>query len=360
MSDISFSKISLSEPGLRLRLRREDTRFNYNKRNLKLIKDSDIQGISIPVNKVSVSDKSSFLKTHIDTFPVNRSINHQDEHTVKSFQSPILKYIENQGVISSMNDEPIIGENKTSSKNITKVIKKSFFKYGVTGLAIFLIGFGSYSTIIGWRANNLVKEQANKLTTMANQLANLGKIPLTTANPINSGSKIPNGVLSTSKPAAYYNPPFAASPLDPVRLIIPSIGVNSLVAPTGLTSSGALGVPYNVFYTAWYNQSAFPGQQGAMLIDGHVSSWTSKGVFYNIKNLKPGDLMEVTNKAGTTFTYSVVKSQIFGANSVDMTSAITPVTPGTPGLNLITCTGDVIPGTSLFNQRIIVYSSLVP
>ncbi len=174
MSDIVFSKISLSEPTLRLRLRREDARFNYDKRKVKLIKDSDLQGITIPVNKVRISDKSSFLKAHLDTYPVNRSTHHQAKNIPKAVQSPILQYIQNQAVIKSMNDEPVISENKASSKNITKGFKKSIFKYGVTGLAILLISLGIYLTIVGWKAN-LIKEQPNKLTTMANQLSNSDK-----------------------------------------------------------------------------------------------------------------------------------------------------------------------------------------
>lgn len=360
MSDVTFTKISLSQPDLRLRLRREDTRFSYRKRNVRLIKDSDLQGIKMPASQADMLKKGSFLKTHTEIYPVDTSSNHNNFSELNNPKSPILQYIEVQSNRNTPK-EPIVGINKQKNDGYFNNIRKITLKYGLTIIALLLIGFGSYSTFVGWRANNLVKEQANKLTTMANQLTKLGKIPLTSATSSSSGtsSTVPSGLLSTAKNGAYYNPPFNASPLDPVRIVIPSIGVNSSVSPTGLTSSGALGVPYNVFYTAWYDQSAFPGQQGATLIDGHVSSWTSKGVFYYIKDLKAGDLIKVTNRAGTTFNYSVVKSQVFSANSVNMASAVTPITPGTPGLNLITCTGDVIPGTSLFNERVIVYSSLV-
>ena len=95
-----------------------------------------------------------------------------------------------------------------------------------------------------------------------------------------------------------------------------------------------------------------------MLIDGHVSSWTTDGVFYGIKKLKAGDIIKIERGDGKMFTYNVVKSQVFPSGNVNMTSAMTPVVPGQPGLNLITCTGDVIPGTSTFNERIIVYATL--
>jgi sortase (surface protein transpeptidase) len=95
-----------------------------------------------------------------------------------------------------------------------------------------------------------------------------------------------------------------------------------------------------------------------MLIDGHVSSWTAHGIFYGIKNLIPGDIIKIQRGDGTVFVYNVVRSQVYQSGNVDMTSAMSPVTPGQPGLNLITCTGDVIPGTSEFNERIVVYATL--
>ena len=42
-----------------------------------------------------------------------------------------------------------------------------------------------------------------------------------------------------------------------------------------------------------------------------------------------------------------------------MSQVLSPVNPTKPGLNLITCTGQVISGTSEFNERLVVYTSLV-
>ena len=39
-----------------------------------------------------------------------------------------------------------------------------------------------------------------------------------------------------------------------------------------------------------------------------------------------------------------------------MQAAVAPITPDVYGLNLITCTGQVIKGTSLFNERVIVFA----
>jgi LPXTG-site transpeptidase (sortase) family protein len=95
-----------------------------------------------------------------------------------------------------------------------------------------------------------------------------------------------------------------------------------------------------------------------MFIDGHVSSWTADGVFYNLKSLKPGDSIQVVRGDGKTFTYTVKLVQAYNANNVNMTQALTSIDPSKPGLNLMTCTGNVIKGTSEFNQRLVVYSVL--
>jgi sortase (surface protein transpeptidase) len=131
------------------------------------------------------------------------------------------------------------------------------------------------------------------------------------------------------------------------------------VLQVGVTTSGALATPSNVFDTAWYTGSAKPGQPGATLIDGHVSSWTTKGVFYGIKTLVAGDTIQIVKGDNSVLTYKVVKTQVYPAGTVDMQAAVTPVIAGQSGLNLITCTGQVIKGTSEFNQRELVFATLV-
>jgi hypothetical protein len=166
-------------------------------------------------------------------------------------------------------------------------------------------------------------------------------------------------VPSITKPAPSVLSQYVVAPNLPRYLKIPKLGVDARVLQVGVTTSGALGTPSNVFDTAWYTGSAEPGQPGATLIDGHVSSWTSHGVFYGLTTLLPGDQIQIVRGDGTVINYQVVKTQIYNASNVNMQAAITPITPGTSGLNLITCTGDVIPGTSLFNERIIVFAQEV-
>jgi sortase (surface protein transpeptidase) len=224
-------------------------------------------------------------------------------------------------------------KSNTKKNSTAKTISNIF---GVTAVGLLLLAAGS--SLLVWRSNNTADQQAKQLVYNANH----GRS---------------NAVPSTIKLTASTLEKYEVAPTLPRLLIIPKLSVTARILQVGLVAHGALGTPNNVYDTAWYNQSSQPGQPGAMLIDGHVSSWTAHGVFYGLKTLKPGDAVDVRSGSGAIFSYQVIKIQIYHASNVDMTSAVTPIIAGKPGLNLISCTGDVIPGSNEFNERIIVYTA---
>jgi sortase A len=165
---------------------------------------------------------------------------------------------------------------------------------------------------------------------------------------------------SSIKPKAQAVASYAVPPTDPKYINIPAIGLTKTrIIQLGLLSNGSIAVPDNIYDTGWYNGSAKPGQNGAMFIYGHVSSWTANGVFYNLKKLKPGDTITIIRGDNTSYTYQVVQTKVYAYNAVPMNTVLAPVNSSKPGLNLMTCTGQVIKGTSEFNQRLVVYTSLV-
>ncbi len=176
---------------------------------------------------------------------------------------------------------------------------------------------------------------------------------------VNAKTTNSSAVPSATKPSASEVAAYTVAPNLPKLLKIPKIGVDARILQVGVTSSGALAAPPNIYDTAWYTGSAEPGQPGATLIDGHVSSWTSHGVFYSLKNLAAGDSIQIVKGDNTVVNYQVVQTQAYPSNNVNMYAAITPVVAGKSGLNLITCTGQVIKGTSEFNQRLIVFAEQV-
>ncbi|MDB5169818.1 MAG: Sortase family enzyme [Candidatus Saccharibacteria bacterium] len=146
----------------------------------------------------------------------------------------------------------------------------------------------------------------------------------------------------------------------PKFITIQSIGVTKTrIKHLGLADNNRIAEPDNLYDTAWYTGSSKPGEQGAMFIFGHVSSWEATGIFYNLKNLKPGDRITIQRGDDQLFLYEVSSTKTYPADQVDMNAVLAPVNPKVPGLNLMTCSGKVIKGTNDFSERLVVFASLV-
>jgi Sortase domain len=146
-------------------------------------------------------------------------------------------------------------------------------------------------------------------------------------------------------------------PRPPGRLIIRSIGVNAAVLGVGLDKSGAMGVTNESYDVGWYNRGPAPGDPGDAVIDGHLDWYdTSHAVFFNLKNVQPGDDIEVQRLDGVSHHFKVAKVQSVAYNAV-VPGLFQPTGPSR--LSLITCGGtwDVRKGEYL--QRVIVDSVLV-
>jgi LPXTG-site transpeptidase (sortase) family protein len=174
------------------------------------------------------------------------------------------------------------------------------------------------------------------------------------------GVKAPQGTVaavSSAKPGSKTIASYTVPPDAPRYITIPAIAVpQTRVMQLGLGRGNQIAVPSNVHDAGWYDGSAKPGHSGAMFIYGHVSSWQAKGVFYNLSKLKPGDIVTVSRGDGTKLSYQVVRSKSYPHDKVDMDTVLSPVDPNVPGLNLMTCAGHVIKGTSEFDQRLIVFT----
>ncbi len=166
----------------------------------------------------------------------------------------------------------------------------------------------------------------------------------------------PSSVKLKPEETAQYSVP----PSNPKYIAIPSIGIqNTPVLKLGLLKSGAIAAPGNIYEAGWYDGSALPGQNGATFIYGHVSSWSANGIFYDLKKVGVGDTIVITRGDSTTYTYKVSAIKTYPYNSVNMREVLSPIHNTQPGLNLMTCTGKIIQGTSEFSERLVVFSSLI-
>ncbi len=339
---------TFNNPALTSTIQRELRSLNYNKRPVKRTKPRLIDAgytPSIPNKHIPI-----FSEIFVDEF---KQIPLVTDTKIIQNQPQILE--EDENILNSIiynDDTPSSATIKKESARKSKTLKVRKSKSKTQLSLLFLAGLlfigGSIIAFMGLKLDHTAQVQAANLTNQANQQANN-----------NSSSTKPSTALSTIKPTDSSLSSYVVAPNLPRYLKIPSLSVNSRVLSVGVNSKGAIGTPNNVFDTAWYNESAQPGKTGAMLIDGHISSWTSHGVFYGLNILKPGDNMQIVRGDGVVFNYIVIKTQTYSADNVDMKAALAPLLPGTNGLNLISCSGDVSKGTSEFNQRIVVFTKQV-
>ena len=121
---------------------------------------------------------------------------------------------------------------------------------------------------------------------------------------------------------------------SPIRIQIPSIGVDSKLMKLGLLKDGSLQVPPSAFPAGWYSGSPTPGEMGPSIIAGHID-WNGPGVFYRLNRMQLGDQIKVARVDGTTATFTVTRIAAF-LKSKFPTSAVYGDL-NYPGLRLITC-----------------------
>ena len=117
-------------------------------------------------------------------------------------------------------------------------------------------------------------------------------------------------------------------------------------------------IPTNFTDVAWYNGGPRPGMPGSAVIDGHLDGKdVPQAVFYNLKLLQPGDLVEVVDDTGDVLQFRVVGSKIYGYDTT--TTDIFSGDTSKAGLNLITCTGDWDKNEKIYTERLVVFTERV-
>lgn len=153
-------------------------------------------------------------------------------------------------------------------------------------------------------------------------------------------------------------PPPLPPPTDPVRIVIPSIGVDATVLAMGVRSDGKMDVPHNYRDVGWWSGGTVPGLEGAAVMGAHVDngSWRA-GVFKNLKMMQPGQVIEITDSESAARTFRVVDIKVYDYREKDTSSVF--LAPGKKALRLITCHGRWLPSEHTYDSRLIVFAELV-
>ena len=87
----------------------------------------------------------------------------------------------------------------------------------------------------------------------------------------------------------------------PVRLAVPALGVDAPLDAVGVAADGQMEIPEDVDRVGWYRFGPAPGQDGSAVLAGHVDdAEQGLGVLATLREVGVGELVEVTDAAGTT------------------------------------------------------------
>jgi sortase (surface protein transpeptidase) len=166
-------------------------------------------------------------------------------------------------------------------------------------------------------------------------------------------SPIPAPSTPTARPASLSTAQQAARP---VWLSIPVIGVRTSLVDLGLRANGTLQVPSSTAVAGWYTGSPRPGAVGAAVIAGHVDSRSGLGIFFWLRELRPGDRIYVGRADGTTAVFTVTAVRKV-AKDLFPTAAVYGPVPD-PELRLITCGGVFDRSLGSYLSNIVVFARL--
>jgi hypothetical protein len=181
------------------------------------------------------------------------------------------------------------------------------------------------------------------------------------AGPVGSHMAAPNpttrpapiGGTTTLPPPSV--PAFAVRS-TPVELHIPAIALSVSLSTLGLNPNGTVEVPTDIQQPGWYGLGPSPGQDGSAVILGHVDSYTGPAVFFNLRSLSTGDLVDVSLADGATAEFKVTSvatylksafpdQEVYGSH-------------GYGALQLVSCSGVFDTHTGHYLSNIVVSTSL--
>ena len=179
-----------------------------------------------------------------------------------------------------------------------------------------------------------------------------------------AGSSSAAAPAATTEAAAA---PTASTPADvlpavlaasrPVRVQIPSIGVDSELMDLGLQDDGTLEVPPTGFPAGWFTGAPTPGERGPAVIAGHVDWGGAPGVFSDLRDVVVGDEITVQREDGGAALFRVVEVGQYPKDAFPTAAVYADLEHA--GLRVITCGGDFDPAAHSYLDNTVVFADLV-
>ena len=157
------------------------------------------------------------------------------------------------------------------------------------------------------------------------------------------------------------------------RFRIPALGVDAPIGVRSVGTDGTMPTPTGPADVVWYDFNGWdgyggaPGSGGNAVFSGHVDyaayvayagvNFRGRGVFFDLRNLSPGDVIEVVVN-GQTLTYQVAWREQVSANEGDWASLMS-ANVGGDSITLITCGGDFNFASREYSDRTVVRATRI-
>lgn len=149
-----------------------------------------------------------------------------------------------------------------------------------------------------------------------------------------------------------------AQPGRPVELRIDKIGATAPFEWVGVTPEGDMQAPDGWNNAAWYEPGPAPGEQGNAVVAGHYDApGGDPALFYQLRSLAPGDRVTIMTEHDEELTFEVTEVESVHVSEAPLKRIFGDTDQH--NLNLITCEGAWDSSAGMYDQRLIVYTTLV-
>lgn len=179
--------------------------------------------------------------------------------------------------------------------------------------------------------------------------------PSAPASPASAPSAAPSSAPSEppSDPPPEPVPGEGAAP--PIRLAIPTVGVDAAVADAPVTRSGRLAVPDDARIVGWWLGGAPAGApSGTLVLAGHVDDKVRSGALFRLSEVPLGATVAVVTDT-RQFRYRVTARRTYAKRKLP---AALFTRDGPHQLALITCGGAYRNGS--YANNVVVYATPIP
>jgi LPXTG-site transpeptidase (sortase) family protein len=180
-------------------------------------------------------------------------------------------------------------------------------------------------------------------------------LPTPAPEPIVSSDMLPTLVGGSTDAEMHVVPVLSGKPpiaptLPARRLIIPTIGIDTKVIQLGtkLDRKGQIAWETAPFAVGQHKGLAGPGQNGNMVLSGHISSPNEGAIFHHLPDLKVGEGIIVSTEE-RQYLYRVTDVQTVTPDKVEVLNQTSDATA-----TLITCVPD-----GIYSHRLVVTAHLV-